>query len=191
MPEDHRAHPETRTEPLRSGSGVTTPSTFDDRLPLREMGYTAAFEPAMVPANARHAHMEMADMPMIDKGGYVMLGNDDYSARHARAPCALARRSRDYVAWTLHASQAIGVKVRQPGRHLRLQVQPAQARRRRAARPHYGVTPRQIVRTLARAVRRAGRRASAALHCNNLGVPGNVETTLRDHRSARKACRRT
>ena len=45
------------------------------------MGYTAAFEPAMVPSNARPAHLEMAELPIIDKGAYVMLGNDELLLR--------------------------------------------------------------------------------------------------------------
>ena len=45
------------------------------------MGYTACFEPAMLPANARQAHMEMGDTPMVDKGAFVMLGSDDFFRR--------------------------------------------------------------------------------------------------------------
>ena len=42
------------------------------------MGYTSCFEPAMLPINARQAHMEMADTPIIDTGAYSLLGNDDF-----------------------------------------------------------------------------------------------------------------
>ena len=59
----------------------STPSTTDTGFRYIEMGYTAAFEPAILPINARQAHLEMADTPMIDKGGYAMLGNDDYFLR--------------------------------------------------------------------------------------------------------------
>src|SRR6187551_3085702 len=55
-----------------------TPNTSDTGFRYIEMGYTAAFEPAILPINARQAHLEMADTPMIDKGGYAILGNDDY-----------------------------------------------------------------------------------------------------------------
>ena len=34
-------------------------------------GYTACFEPALLPANARQAHMEMGDIPNC-RGGYAM-----------------------------------------------------------------------------------------------------------------------
>ena len=43
-----------------------TPSTTDTGFRYIEMGYTAAFEPAMMPINARQAHLEMGDTPMID-----------------------------------------------------------------------------------------------------------------------------
>ena len=40
------------------------------------MGYTAAFEPAMIFSNAA-VHLEMGDVPILDHGAYVMLGNDE------------------------------------------------------------------------------------------------------------------
>ena len=45
--------------------------------------------------------------------------------------------------------------------------------------PHYGVTPRRIVSSLARAVGDLGVAHPLHLHCNDLGIPGNAETTLR------------
>ena len=63
-------------EPLFDACGHVTPGTLATGYRYVQMGYTAAFEPAMVPANARHAHMEMGDTPILDHGAYVMLGND-------------------------------------------------------------------------------------------------------------------
>ena len=97
MPHDHRAHPMPRDGGRRSGGGRVTPSTFATGYRYAELGYTAAFEPAMVAANARHAHAELADTPMIDKGCYVMLGNDD---RH----CPDQRRIRE-------RPQGLGVRL--------------------------------------------------------------------------------
>jgi len=177
MIDDHREHPETRTEMLRSGSGVTTPSTFTTGYRYARMGYTAAFEPAMLPANARHAHAELADVPMIDKGCYALLGNDDILldmlARHAsRAQIA------DYVAWTLRASQSVAIKCVNPGGISAFKFN-ERALGFDQPSPHYGVTPRRIVSTLARAVGDLGVAHPLHLHCNDLGAPGNVETTLR------------
>ena len=74
------------------------------------MGYTAAFEPAMVSANARHAHMEMGDVPILDHGAYVMLGNDELFLQML-AEGAHPDEFRDLIGWTLHATKAMGVKV--------------------------------------------------------------------------------
>ncbi|MDH4050750.1 MAG: amidohydrolase family protein, partial [Rubrivivax sp.] len=57
--------------------GGCAPGTLATGYRYVEMGYTSAFEPAMLPANARHAHMEMGDVPVLDHGAYVLLGNDE------------------------------------------------------------------------------------------------------------------
>jgi len=114
MPEEHRAHRHSRTAHTRACTGHATPSTFATGYRYAEMGYTTCFEPAIVPVNARHAHLEMGDIPIVDKGGYAMLGNDDFLLR------LLAERDpqqaiNDYVGWTLDATQCIGIKVVNPG----------------------------------------------------------------------------
>ena len=60
LPEDHRRDPFQRTDRLRSGCGHAAPSTLTTGYRYAEMGYTAGFEPAVLPINARQAHMEMA-----------------------------------------------------------------------------------------------------------------------------------
>jgi formylmethanofuran dehydrogenase subunit A len=176
LPEDHRADSERRTELKRSGGGRATPSTFVTGYRYAEMGYTAAFEPAMVAGNARHAHAELADIPVIDKGCYVMLGNEDVLLRMMAANEGQAAIN-DYVGWMLQATQALAVKAVNPGgisafkfntRELGLDTEG----------PHYGVTPRRIIAALARAVHELGVVHPLHLHCNNLGVPGNLQTTL-------------
>jgi formylmethanofuran dehydrogenase subunit A len=176
MPEDHRADIEHRTDLRRSGGGRATPSTFVTGYRYAEMGYTAAFEPAMVAGNARHAHAELADIPMIDKGCYVMLGNEDVLLRMLAGNEGQSAVN-DYVGWMLQATQALAVKAVNPGgisafkfntRELGLD----------SAGPHYGVTPRRIIAALARAVHELGVVHPLHLHCNNLGVPGNLQTTL-------------
>jgi formylmethanofuran dehydrogenase subunit A len=81
MVEDHRdaGNPSPLpANPLELPScGRCAPGTLATGYRYVEMGYTAAFEPAMVASNARHAHMEMGDVPVLDHGAYVMLGNDE------------------------------------------------------------------------------------------------------------------
>src|SRR6201995_5636982 len=125
LPEDHRddaprdasyeAVQDERGRYLRMPScGVCTPGTLATGYRYAEMGYTAAFEPAMIASNARHAHLEMGDTPIIDHGAYVMLGNDELFMQMLAAHQDF-ERLRDYVGWTLHASRALGVKVVNPG----------------------------------------------------------------------------
>jgi len=176
MPDDHRRHPDRRGPLTRSGGGACTPSSFVTGYRYAEMGYTAVFEPAMVPANARQAHAELADVPMVDKGCYAMLGNDDALLRLLAAgagPAAIA----DYVAWMLHATQALAVKAVNPGGISAFKFN-GRGLGFDAPTPHYGVTPRAIVAAIARAVRTLGVAHPLHLHCNDLGVPGNLETTL-------------
>jgi formylmethanofuran dehydrogenase subunit A len=177
LPEDHHAYAHRPPTPLRSGSGIATPSTFTTGHRYALMGYTAAFEPAMVPGNARHAHLELADTPMIDKGVYVMLGNEDMLFRLIQAGCG-QEEINDYVAFMLTATQSVAVKVVNPGgisafkfNQRKLDLDEPNA--------HYGVTPRQILTRLARAVSELGLAHPLHVHCNNLGVPGNIETTLK------------
>ena len=177
LPEDHHDHAHGPHGRLRSGSGAATPSTFSTGHRYALMGYTAAFEPAMVPANARHTHLELADTPIIDKGVYAMLGNDDLLFRLIQSGAG-QEEINDYVAFMLGATQAIAVKVVNPGgisdfkfNQRKLELDEPNA--------HYGVTPRQILQRLSRAVAELGLAHPLHVHCNNLGVPGNIDTTLK------------
>ncbi|MCX8048490.1 MAG: formylmethanofuran dehydrogenase subunit A [Methylohalobius sp.] len=177
LPEDHRSDPVPRIERLHSGCGHAVPSAWVTGYRYAEMGFTAAFEPAVLPINARQAHMEMADIPILDKGGYVMLGSDDFFLRLLQAG-AEQKLINDYVAWTLNATQCIGVKVVNPGGISAFKFN-QRALDLDEKHEFYGVTPRQVLTTLARAVYELGVPHPLHVHGCNLGVPGNVETTLK------------
>jgi formylmethanofuran dehydrogenase subunit A len=176
LSEDHLGNEVARTELTRAGCGHAVPSTMTTGYRYAEMGYTACFEPAMLPANARQAHMELGDTPMVDKGAFVMLGSDDYFLRQL-AEQQDFERVKDYVAWTMHAAQAIAVKVVNPGG---ISAFKFNQRRLNLDEEHvyYGVTPRQIILTLTRALKELGVTHPLHVHGCNLGIPGNVETTL-------------
>jgi len=176
LPEDHRADPVARTPLTRCSSGHAAPGTLATGYRYAEMGYTACFEPAMLPANARQAHLEMGDTPMVDKGAYAMLGSDDLLLR-LMAKKADQRVINDYVAWTLHATRAIGIKVVNPAG---ISAFKFNMRKMDLEDPHpyYGVSPRDVLRTLARAVHDLGLAFPLHVHSNLLGVPGNFPTTL-------------
>ena len=176
LPEDHRQDLVKRTPLTRSGCGHAAPSTLTAGYRYVEMGYTACFEPAMLPANARQAHMEMADTPIVDKGAYAMLGSDDFFLRMLAAKKDREAIS-DYVGWIINATQALAIKVVNPGgisafkfnqRELNLDEN----------NEYYGVTPRDVIKSLARAVTELGVPHPLHVHGCNLGVPGNMHTTL-------------
>ncbi|HIG92468.1 MAG TPA: formylmethanofuran dehydrogenase subunit A [Methylococcaceae bacterium] len=176
LPEDHRSDPVAATELTRSGTGRAVPSSYVTGYRYAEMGYTSVFEPAVLPVNARQAHMEMGDIPILDKGGYVLIGSDDYFLQMMAAKKD-QQAINDYVAWTLHAAKGIGVKVVNPGginafkfnqRQLDLDEN----------NQFYNVTPRDILSVLATAVKELGISHPLHVHGCNLGVPGNKDTTL-------------
>lgn len=176
LPEDHMHDTVARTDLTRAGVGHAVPSTMLTGYRYAEMGYTAAFEPAMLPANARQAHMEMADTSIIDKGAFVMLGSDDFFLRQLAGKKDFSA-IKDYIAWTMHASQAIAVKVVNPGG---ISAFKFNQRKLDLNEKHvyYGVTPRDIIVTLARGLKELGVVHPLHIHGCNLGVPGGYETTL-------------
>ncbi len=176
LPEDHADNLVTRGAQPRMGCGHAAPSTLTAGYRYAEMGYTACFEPAMLPVNARQAHMEMADTPIVDKGAYALLGNDDFLLRLLRKK-ADPEVIRNYIAWTLHSAQALAIKVVNPGginafkfNQRKLDVDEKNS--------HYDVTPRAILQALASGVQALGLAHPLHIHGCNLGVPGNMDTTL-------------
>ncbi len=147
-----------------------------------DMGYTTCFEPAVIPCNARAAHAEMAGVQDIDTGGYCLLGNDDVlmSLIAEGSPQSLIN---DYVAWMVRATQCIAVKVVNPGG-----IHAFKFNERKfhldSRHPKYEVTPAQIISTLCQAVADIGLSHPLHVHCSNLGVPGNIDTTLATIRAA-------
>ena len=106
LPEAHRAH---RPRPANTPLSTAGWSTFETGRLYAQMGYTTVIEPAVSPHHALHAHLELADIPIIDKGFLTVLGNEDLR------PLGLPRRGEpgpvvDYIGATLEATRAIGVK---------------------------------------------------------------------------------
>ncbi len=175
MLDDAHSHPHPGSDILRSGNGQAVPSTFSSGYRYAEMGYTACFEPAVLPVNARQAHMELADTPMVDKGGYALLGNDDFLLNMIREG-ATQNAINDYVAWLLNATQCIGIKVVNAGG-----IHAFKYNQRRLDIDETGPTgskPRDIIATLSKAVHELGIAHPLHVHASNLGVPGNFASTL-------------
>ncbi len=176
LQEDHTGSPVKNSSLTRSGSGNVTPSSFVTGYRYAEMGYTSCFEPAMLPMNARQAHLEMADTPMLDTGAYVLLGNDDFLLRLLKSKKD-QQLINDYVAWTIHATRAMGVKVVNPGGINAFKFNQRKLDLDENNR-YYGVTPRKILAALVTALESLRVPHPLHVHGCNLGVPGNYQTTL-------------
>lgn len=171
--------------PWREANGGAGDSAADSRfLPSAgvtasrylDMGYTTCLEPAVIPCNARSAHAEMADVRGIDTGGYCLLGNDDVLLQMISENVS-QEVINAYVAWMVTATRCIAVKVVNPGG---ISAFKFNQRRLDVDTPHpkYNVTPAKIIRTLCRAVYEIGLAHPLHVHCSNLGVPGNIASTL-------------
>ena len=166
------AAPFAATVPLASAPS----STFATGYLYAAMGFTTVVEPAVAPHYALHAHLELADTPIIDKAILTILGNDDYLLGLLQAKEGDAA-IEDYVAWTLEMSRGLGIKVVNAG---------GAAAFKENVRsfsfddivPSYGVSSRTIVKALQRAVNALAVPHPLHVHCNNLGLAGNVETAL-------------
>jgi formylmethanofuran dehydrogenase subunit A len=115
-PEDHYDHFKASTAGTRSGTGYTIPSTFLTGYEYAGLGYTTAFEAAVPPLEARHAHEELEDTPLLDSGVYTLMGNNHMIMKVASEKDRVGRRERlrDLVSWLLTSSRGYAVKAVNP-----------------------------------------------------------------------------
>ena len=180
LPEHHDGHeaPDLVDDSVipRSGSSGTVPTTFTTGYRYAGLGYTTVFDAAVAPLMARSAHSQLDDTPIVDGGFFALLGNDDYLLGLIDA--GERERAREYAAWLLGAAGAYAIKVVNPGGierwkrglHERTEIDAPLGSSR--------VTPRAILETLTDATMALGLPHATHIHCNNLGLPGNVDTTL-------------
>ncbi len=147
LPEAHSKH-----RPRPAGTPLSTAgwSTFETGVIYAQMGFTTVIEPAIVPQNALHAHLELADIPIIDKGTLSVLGNDDFLLSLIRSGEG-ANAIADYVGSTLNAANAIGIKCINAGAATAFKYN-VRAFSLDDVVPAYGMTSRQIVESLQQAV---------------------------------------
>jgi len=176
-PEDKRHAPVLRRTPrTRSGTTGSVPSTFATGYLYAGMGYTTVFDAAIPPLGARHAHEEFHDTPIIDKGFFLLFGNNHYVLKQIAAN--EPERLRAFVAWLLSAGKGYAVKLVNPG-GVEVWKQGGDNIHEIDARVGaFDVTPRQIIASLAQTAMDLGLPHPVHIHCNNLGLPGNWRTTL-------------
>jgi formylmethanofuran dehydrogenase subunit A len=181
QPEDHRHDVHPRTPFTRSGTGGTVPSTFTTGYRYAMLGYTTAMEAAVAPMGARHVLEELNDTPILDKGYFMLLGDNLMlykllnEGRH--------EEFRQAVAWWFNASKAYAPKLVNPGGG-----EPWKHRNSNVVNlddevDYFNVSPRQIIEALTTTANDLGLPHPAHIHCNNLGIAGNYETTLNTMRT--------
>jgi len=108
-PEDKRkAEKVVRTPGTRSGTVGSVPSTFATGYKYAGLGYTTAFDAAIPPLAARHVHEEFEDTPCLDKGFYVLMGNNHYVMQSIQRN--EPERVRSFIAWLLGAAKGFTPK---------------------------------------------------------------------------------
>ncbi|MEM8865926.1 MAG: formylmethanofuran dehydrogenase subunit A [Planctomycetota bacterium] len=183
-PENAVLRGEAAGDPMlgRSGTIGSVPSTFSTAYKYAGLGYTTAFDAAVPPLGARQAHQELADTPCLDKGCFVLLGNNRYAMECLKA--GELDRLQAYVAWLLKRTKSFAPKLVNPGG--------VEVWKQRASGnveglddtvPRYDITPRQIIQGIAQVANQLGLPHPVHLHCNQLGMPGNWSTTLDTMRS--------
>ncbi len=177
-PEDHRmSEPIFRKSQLHSGTSGSVPSTFATGYQYAGLGYTTAFDAAVPPLGARHAHLEFADTPCIDKGIYVLMGNNHYVMQSIQNN--EPQKLKAFIAWLLRSTQGYAPKLVNPaGVEAWKNQQAGGAGGMDEAVAPFDVTPRQIIREVAQAASELQLPHPVHIHCNNLGMPGNWRTTL-------------
>ncbi len=182
-PEEKRqSAPVVRTANTRSGTMGSVPSTFATGYKYAGLGYTTAFDAAIPPLAARHAHEEFDDTPCLDKGFYVLMGNNHYVMQSIRDQ--EPQKLKAFIGWLLSATKGYAPKLVNPGG---VEVWKQQASGNVSGLDsvvdHFQVTPRQIVSGVAQAAGELRLPHPVHIHCNNLGMPGNWTTTLETMRA--------
>lgn len=178
-PEDHYDHFKQSTEGLRSGTGYTIPSTFLTGYEYSRLGYTTAFEAAVPPLEARHAHEELEDTPLLDSGIYTLMGNNYMIMKVLSEQDKVGRRERlrNLVSWLLSSSKGYAVKVVNPGGVESWKWSQGSVNLDTSI-PPFGVTPRKMLLELVETIEELKLPHGLHLHTNHLGETGNFMTTL-------------
>ena len=183
-PEDRRDDPLDRTDVLRSGTGGLVPSTFATGYRYSLLGYTTVVEAAAPPLAARHVLSELRDTPMIDKAFLLLMGNNQVLFELIReSGGGVSAALKDAVAWWLEATGGYGVKLVNPGGVELCKQSGGDIDSLDDEVAGFGVTPRQVLQAIGGAVDELGLPHPVHIHANNLGVPGNADTTLETMRT--------
>jgi len=174
-PEDSKMDAEATQGFKRGGSGFSIPSTFMTGYRYSQMGYTTVVEAAMPPLLARHTHEEFHATPIVDHAAYPLFGNNWFIMDYLKE--GDLDKAAAYASWLLKATKGYGIKIVNPG-GTEAWGWGGNVHGIDDPTPHFGVTGREIIKGLAEVNEMLRLPHSIHLHCNDLGHPGNYETTL-------------
>lgn len=166
----------------RTTGSAAVPTIHSTGALYAALGYTTVFDAAIATGAAAIAHAELDDLPILDKGIYLLAADDadllDALAAHDMGRCT------GFVREKLARGRGWAVKVANPGgpsfwKHGRR----GDHHDLDTPLPERQVTPRQILDRLARAVQAAGLPHPLHVHTANLGLPGNWRTMLETMRT--------
>jgi formylmethanofuran dehydrogenase subunit A len=149
------------------------------------LGYTTVFDAAIATAAAGLAHMELCELPILDKGIYL-LAADDAAVLSALDRARDGRGDREVqrlVAQAVQAGRGWAVKVANPGGPVFWKRGRGDHRDLDTPLPGMSLTGRTLLERLARAVRSIGLPHPLHVHTANLGLPGNWRTLLETMRT--------
>ena len=170
------ARPFVHTSERRAGLGGVTPTTFATGYLYAGMGWTTVNEAAVPILSARHTHEELHDTPIVDKSCLVLMANNEIVLDLLEA--GEVERATQVVAWLVSAAKAYGVKAVNPGGVVSWKFGKNSRKLSEPVDGYSRMTPAGIISDLARIVDDLGLPHPLHLHCNDLGAPGNVATTL-------------
>lgn len=177
-PEDTRRgiKPASKTgvEGFEAGFSVPTCPTTGYR--YTRMGYTTVTEAAVPPLEAKHAHEEINSIPNLDIPTLTLFGNNWFMLKYVKE-----NNIEDLTAFIskwLKLAKGYGIKIVNPcgseawgwGKNVKGLDDPA---------PYWDVTGREVITSLTKVNEKLGLPHSVHVHPNDLGQPGNYETTIK------------
>jgi formylmethanofuran dehydrogenase subunit A len=161
---------------LRAGLGGMTPTTFATGYLYAGMGWTTVNEAAVPVLTAKHTHEELHDTPIVDKSCLLLMANNEMVLDLLQA--GEVERARHVVGWLIWAAKVYGVKAVNPGGVAAWKWGKNASKLHEPIEGYDRLTPAQIIAGLAEIVDDLQLPHPLHLHCNNLGIPGNVATTI-------------
>ena len=177
VPENQRvARKFVHTPELRSGIGGLTPTTFATGYLYAGMGWTTVNEAAVPILSAKHTHEELHDIPIVDKSTLLLMANNELMLDLLEA--GDFERAKSLVGWMIQSAKTYGIKAVNPGGVAAWKWGKNANQLHQPIEGYAKITAGQIVIQLARIVDELGLPHPMHLHQNNLGVPGNVASTI-------------